>query len=130
MRFRVGDWLVGGNSICRVRSLRQAESVRGGPQGGPQGGPRGAPEPPLLAAAVSQAAEVLGFDANNLPPLGEEIRVVGSEEEAKREREVRRHIKAAAAAAAAAIAAALVIGGGSAAAAELWASLLYVGLYE
>ncbi|CDJ57048.1 elongation factor Tu GTP binding domain-containing protein, putative [Eimeria maxima] len=85
---KVGDWLVAGDSICRVKSLRRPEDLpeaKGAPGGAPGGPPTDSTQ--ITAAAVSEAAEVFGFASDSLPSLGEEIRVVNSEAEAKRERE-------------------------------------------
>ncbi|KAL8448378.1 hypothetical protein Emed_003908 [Eimeria media] len=73
---KVGDWVVAGPSISRVRRLQSGGCAKGGG----------------LAASSSCTAkpraadviEVFGFPAEDLPALGEEALVVRSEEEAKK----------------------------------------------
>ncbi|KAL8453355.1 hypothetical protein Emag_001910 [Eimeria magna] len=73
---KVGDWVVAGPSISRVRRLRFGGCAKG----------KGLVASSSCAAKprAADVLEVFGFPAERLPALGEEALVVRSEEEAKK----------------------------------------------
>lgn len=80
---RVGDWLVVGSSVCRVRRLR---FIGRAPKGAPSKG-NSLQRAPLKGLCKdsrgAEVVEVFGFPAETLPALGEEALAVRSEAEAK-----------------------------------------------
>ena len=84
IRCRVGDWLVAGPSMCRVRRLRLVDCTG-------EGGRVTNPSAILSGSGAANVMEVFGFSAGSLPALGSEAIVVDSEEEAKKKREVQTH---------------------------------------
>lgn len=74
---RVGDWVVCGNSFCKVRSM-QSSATRSNKVS----------KATINCAGPGEAVDLFGFSSSRLPPVGETLEAVKDEDEARRRAEV------------------------------------------